>query len=105
MCIRDRNTAVAMVCMGDGQVSERIQWIAEVGLSRGGVVVRRYEASDLDALWMLDQACFSADFRFDRQAMRRFAERRGAISLVAEGQIVAGQREIAGFVIVHLEGK
>jgi ribosomal-protein-alanine N-acetyltransferase len=47
----------------------------------------------------LDVMCFSEPFRFDRASMRRFAERRKAITLIAEGE----GEEICGFVIVQLE--
>ena len=66
----------------------------------GEVLVREYRDSDLDAICVLDEACFAVEFRFSRQSMRRFTARRGAISLVAEAEGGA----IAGFVIVHLEG-
>jgi ribosomal-protein-alanine N-acetyltransferase len=65
------------------------------------VVLREYRAGDLEAICLLDEVCFAEAFRFDRASMRLFAERRRAISLVAE---VEGGNEIAGFVIVHLEG-
>ncbi len=65
----------------------------------GGVLVREYRDSDLDAICALDEACFAVEFRFSRETMRRFIARRGAISLVAEAEGGA----IAGFVIVHLE--
>src|SRR5260370_10681994 len=65
------------------------------------VVLREYRAGDLEAICLLDEACFAEAFRFDRASMRLFAERRRAISLVAG---VEGGNEIAGVVIVHLEG-
>ena len=63
------------------------------------MLVREYGDRDLDAICALDETCFAPAFRFSRESMRRFAARRGAISLVAEAQDGA----IAGFVIVHLE--
>ncbi len=63
------------------------------------MLVREYRDSDLDAICALDGACFTVEFRFSRESMRRFVTRRGAISLVAE----APDGAIAGFVIVHLE--
>jgi ribosomal protein S18 acetylase RimI-like enzyme len=47
----------------------------------------------------LDETCFREAFRFDRRSMRRFAEMRGAIVVIAEEDVA-----MAGFVIVHLEG-
>jgi ribosomal-protein-alanine N-acetyltransferase len=61
--------------------------------------IRDYRASDLDAMFQLDEACFAEEFRFDRESMWEFAEERNAIVRVA--QKVSG--EIAGFVIVHVE--
>ena len=60
------------------------------------VTLREYRAGDLDALYALDVACFAAEFRFSRRAMRRFVEARGAVTLLAEA---AG--ELAGFCVVQ----
>jgi [ribosomal protein S18]-alanine N-acetyltransferase len=63
------------------------------------IVLREYRTSDLDAMFELDQECFSADFRFDRESIQIFAEEQGAVVCVAEN----GGAEIIGFVIVHVE--
>jgi ribosomal-protein-alanine N-acetyltransferase len=63
------------------------------------ICFRDYQATDLEAMFQLDEACFAEEFRFDRESMREFAEERNAIVRVA--QKVSG--EIAGFVIVHVE--
>jgi ribosomal-protein-alanine N-acetyltransferase len=65
----------------------------------GEIFFRDYRATDLEAMFQLDEACFAEEFRFDRESMREFAEERNAIVRVAEK--VTG--EIAGFVIVHVE--
>jgi [ribosomal protein S18]-alanine N-acetyltransferase len=62
------------------------------------VTLREYRAGDLEAMWALDVMCFEPVFRFSRRAMQRFAEARGAVSVLAE---VPG--ELAGFVIVQME--
>ena len=62
-------------------------------------MIRDYRDGDLGEICALDEACFSVEFRFSRESMRRFVSRRGAISLIAETE----GGEIAGFVIVHLE--
>jgi ribosomal-protein-alanine N-acetyltransferase len=63
------------------------------------IFFRDYRATDLEAMFHLDEACFAEEFRFDRESMREFAEEQNAIVRVAEK--VSG--EIAGFVIVHVE--
>jgi ribosomal-protein-alanine N-acetyltransferase len=68
-------------------------------LELSGLVIRDYRDGDLGEICALDEACFSVEFRFSRESMRRFVTRRGAISLIAEAE----GGEIAGFVIVHLE--
>ena len=62
--------------------------------------LRGYRAGDVDAMVRLDEVCFSAAFRFDRRSMRRFAEARGAMVVVAETL----DDRMGGFVIVQLEG-
>ena len=64
-----------------------------------GIVLRDYRATDLEAIFRLDEVCFAVPFRFDRESMLAFAEARDAIVVVAEG---AGE-EIVGFVIAHVE--
>jgi ribosomal-protein-alanine N-acetyltransferase len=63
------------------------------------IFFRDYRATDLDAMFELDEACFAEEFRFDRKSMREFAEEQNAIVRIA-GR-AGGQ--IAGFVIVHVE--
>jgi [ribosomal protein S18]-alanine N-acetyltransferase len=63
------------------------------------VELRGYLIKDLDAIYRLDQLCFSNEFRFGRQSMRAFAEADDAVTLIAE--TTGG--EIAGFVIVQVE--
>ena len=62
------------------------------------VELRGYRATDLEAMFRLDEACFEEEFRFDRESMREFAEERNAVVHVAE---IRG--EIVGFVIAHVE--
>jgi ribosomal-protein-alanine N-acetyltransferase len=63
------------------------------------VVLRRYRPADLDPISRLDEVCFAAHFQFNRTSMRRFAEARHAITLIAEEE----RAKTVGFVIVHLE--
>jgi ribosomal-protein-alanine N-acetyltransferase len=63
------------------------------------IFFRDYRATDLEAMFQLDEACFEEEFRFDRESMREFAEEQNAI--VRVGQRISG--EIVGFVIVHVE--
>ena len=67
--------------------------------AEAGIVIRDYRSADLEAIFRLDQICFAAEFRFDRESMQSFAETRQAVALVAE----TGVGELAGFVIVHIE--
>jgi ribosomal protein S18 acetylase RimI-like enzyme len=61
--------------------------------------LRGYRAGDVDPMVRLDEVCFREAFRFDRITMRRFAGARGAVVVIAEDDV-----QMAGFVIVHLEG-
>jgi [ribosomal protein S18]-alanine N-acetyltransferase len=65
----------------------------------GEIFLRDYRATDLEAMFRLDEACFAEEFQFDRKSMREFAEEANAIVRVAEK--VGG--EMVGFVIVHVE--
>jgi [ribosomal protein S18]-alanine N-acetyltransferase len=59
---------------------------------------RRYRSDDLEAIFRLDEACFSEEFRFDRRSMSAFAADRGAVTLIAEDQ-----GKVIGFVIAHVQ--
>ncbi|MGA7159260.1 MAG: GNAT family N-acetyltransferase [Acidobacteriaceae bacterium] len=63
------------------------------------MLLRGYQADDLDALYALDVVCFERPFRFSRGAMRRFAEAKRARVILAEEE-----HTLAGFVIFHVEG-
>jgi len=63
------------------------------------IVLRDYRTTDLDAMFHLDQECFSAKFRFDRESIQMFVEEQDAVVRIAEKT----GAEIVGFVIVHME--
>jgi ribosomal-protein-alanine N-acetyltransferase len=63
------------------------------------IFFRDYRTTDLDAMFRLDEACFTEEFRFDRESMREFAEEANAIVRIAERD----DGEMVGFVIVHAE--
>jgi ribosomal-protein-alanine N-acetyltransferase len=63
------------------------------------VTLRDYRAGDLEVMYALDVVCFEPPFRFSKLAMRRFAEARGSIAVLAEAP-----EELAGFCIVQVEG-
>ncbi|WP_162537194.1 GNAT family N-acetyltransferase [Granulicella sp. WH15] len=67
--------------------------------TRDGITLRPYRESDVEAMYALDQVCFSENFRFDRRSMRRFADAPNAMSVVAYAQ----DGSLAGFSIAHLE--
>jgi len=62
--------------------------------------IRAYAPGDWKAMYALDVICFEPPFRFSQREMRRLAEQRGAVTLLAD----AGG-ELAGFCIVHRDGK
>ena len=66
---------------------------------QSGIVLRGYRPGDWKGMYALDLVCFEPPFRFSEREMRRFAEARGAICVLAEAD-----EELAGFCIAHLEG-
>lgn len=66
----------------------------------GEITLRGYHDGDLNAMFRLDEACFEEPFRFTHAAMRRFAESRKARVVIAESN-----GELAGFAILHVEGR
>jgi len=68
---------------------------------QNGIELRGYRRGDWKAMYALDLVCFEPPFRFGEREMRRFAEERAAICVLAE----TGRGKLAGFCIAHLEGK
>jgi len=63
------------------------------------ISLRSYRPEDLEAMFRLDQVCFTAEYRFDRESMRLFAEAPNAIVAIAQSP----DGRLAGFAIAHLE--
>jgi len=61
--------------------------------------IRSYRPSDLTAMVVLDRMCFSKEFCFEIDSMRRFAEEGKAVAVVAEEL----DGELAGFVIAEVQ--
>ena len=75
--------------------------------------IREYRATDLDALYAIDQACYSADIAYSRGEMRWYMSLPGADCLIAETRAGGSRRsngsggagakarrkQIAGFII------
>lgn len=59
--------------------------------------LRDYRPADFEALWQLDQECFSPEIAYSREEMRLFLARPGTFTLVAEGP-----SQIAGFILTHV---
>lgn len=72
---------------------------SEVELMSGDILLRDFQAADLEAMFQLDEACFAERFRFDRESMQEFVVEPGAITIIAED----AHANLAGFVITHVE--
>ena len=68
------------------------------GLGNLEIGLRGFRAEDVDAMYALDVMCFEKPFRFSRGAMRRFAEAKNALVVIAE----EGDA-LVGFVILDVE--
>lgn len=66
--------------------------------SENDLRLRSYRSTDLRAIFALDEICFEPPYRFSLAMMRRSAEARNALTVVAERG-----SEIAGFCIAHVE--
>jgi [ribosomal protein S18]-alanine N-acetyltransferase len=60
-----------------------------------------YRAGDYVAMHRLDLLCFAPAFQFDLETMKQAAEAASAIVVIAES---GPRHEMAGFIILHLEG-
>ena len=97
-----------MVHLGSAAISERrATFMPSSSNPPAGITLRDYRPGDDAAMYALDLECFAPPFRFTRRAMRRFAEQPGAIALLAEtdDQPPNPPRQLAAFVIAHMEGR
>jgi [ribosomal protein S18]-alanine N-acetyltransferase len=62
--------------------------------------IRGYSKGDVEAMFLLDLACFAAPYQFDREMMQEVAEAANAIVVVIEDD-----DGMLGFVIAHIQGK
>ena len=67
---------------------------------QNGIVLRGYRPGDWKKMYALDVICFERPFQFSLYQMRRYAEDRRALCVLAE----TGD-DLAGFCIAHLEGQ
>ncbi len=66
--------------------------------------LRPYRATDFEAVYALDRACFTPRFRFSRAMMRRVVDAEGAIVVVACETDTANEMEtVLGFCAVQVE--
>jgi ribosomal-protein-alanine N-acetyltransferase len=72
--------------------------MSSTGPAQDPVQLRPYEADDFEAVYRLDELCFTPEFRFSRASMRRFLQSSRARALVAQVGI-----ELAGIVLIHVE--
>jgi ribosomal-protein-alanine N-acetyltransferase len=63
--------------------------------------IRGYRQGDVEAMFLLDLACFSAPYQFDREMMLEVAESPNAIVVVIDD----GGDGMLGFIIAHSQGK
>jgi ribosomal protein S18 acetylase RimI-like enzyme len=68
--------------------------------------IRKFQKKDFEILWQLDQACFDEQMAYSRPELAFYMQRRGAFTLVAEGErdailgfIVAEARRRSGHII------
>ncbi len=63
-----------------------------------GFLIRDYLAEDFEALWRLDQECFSPGIAYSRRELKTYMRHPGAFTLVAEH---GTEGKIAGFLVAH----
>jgi [ribosomal protein S18]-alanine N-acetyltransferase len=59
-------------------------------------VIREFHPDDFEMLWKMDQECFAPGIAYDKQELRSFILRKGAVTLIA----VDGE-QIQGFIVVQ----
>jgi ribosomal-protein-alanine N-acetyltransferase len=85
--------------------------------------IRDYQPADFDALWRIDQTCFSPGISYSKTELRLYMRRRGSFTLIAEriagkapvnansgklkknSDIALGDGDIAGFIVAEAGGR
>jgi len=68
------------------------------------VHLRPYRASDLDALWQLDQVCFEEGISYSRVELSHYIQLKTSFTLIAEAELrneTGRETPVCGFIIAH----
>ena len=61
--------------------------------------IRKFQKTDFDTLWRIDQACFDAEMAYSRPELALYMRRPGAFTLVAEGDGDAKANSVLGYIV------
>ena len=59
--------------------------------------IRKFQKTDFETLWQLDQACFDPQMAYSRPELAFYMRRPGAFTLVAEGE----RNSVLGFIVAE----
>jgi ribosomal protein S18 acetylase RimI-like enzyme len=65
--------------------------------------VRKFQKTDFDKLWGIDQACFDAQMAYSRPELAFYMQRPGAFTLVVEGEVDSKASSVLGFIVAETQ--
>jgi ribosomal-protein-alanine N-acetyltransferase len=63
--------------------------------------IRKFQKTDFDTLWRIDQACFDAQMAYSRPELAFYMQRPGAFTLVADGDADSKASSVLGFIVAE----
>lgn len=63
--------------------------------------IRKFQKTDFERLWCIDQACFDAQMAYSRPELAFYMRRAGAFTLVAEGEADGKPNSVLGFIVAE----
>jgi ribosomal protein S18 acetylase RimI-like enzyme len=63
--------------------------------------IRKFQKTDFDTLWRIDQACFDAQMAYSRPELAFYMQRPGAFTRVVEGDGDSKASSVLGFIVAE----
>jgi ribosomal-protein-alanine N-acetyltransferase len=63
--------------------------------------IRKFQKTDFDTLWRIDQACFDAQMAYSRPELAFYMQRPGAFTLVVEDDGDSKTSSVLGFIVAE----
>jgi ribosomal-protein-alanine N-acetyltransferase len=65
--------------------------------------IRKFQKTDFDTLWRIDQVCFDAQMAYSRPELAFYMQRPAAFTLVVEDDVDSKESSVLGFIVAEAQ--